>query len=320
MTPQSSPLSPPSSVLRPEPLLVSLVPRRFEDGAWSGVPRFDWELRRIFPGLISLNTRFPSRLRLRLLAARHPEAIVITGSETSLLVPSSLRTIVMHHGCAQTHYDRDPEWRDRRARGWCRDQREMYRRPNRWYVAAARWTAAQFAAHYGVPEPPVIPHWVEPIQRPRDPNRTRKVVLGDFRTFNKGRDALTPIAARVPEFEFRALSCTYETRMDAYSAVDAYLCLSLSEGGSYALSDAEAASLPIVTTDVGNYVEYQQARVIRWQDRNDPEIVTAALRQALREPRGESFFERWTFDRWAAAWRALVEDVRVLGRRPPLKP
>jgi glycosyltransferase involved in cell wall biosynthesis len=301
-------------------LLISLVPQRFEDGGWAGVPRFDWELRRVLPGLVSFNTRWPSLLRLRWIARRHPEAIVITGSETSVLVPDALRTIVVHHGSAQTHFDRDPQWRDRQARRWCRDQRDMYRHPNRWYVAAARWTSEQFTAHYGVPPAPVIPHWVERFDRPVRPARDRRVVLGDFRTFNKGRDALPALTARLPEFQFRNLACTYATRHQAYADADGYLCLSLSEGGSYALSDAEATALPIVMTDVGNCFEYDQARVIRWQDRDDAAAVAAALRDALRGPRGPSFFESWTLERWGAAWRRQVEEVRAQAFRVPVLP
>src|SRR5258706_14736471 len=171
------------------PRIISLVPERFEDGSWSGVPRFDWELRRVFRAMVSLNTGWRSLLRLRWIAARTPDTVVITGNETSLLVPASLRTIVVHHGSAQTHYDRDPSWRDRRSRRWCRAQRDMYRRPNRWFVAPARWTAEQFALHYGVPMASVIPHWVERLETGSGPSRPRssfptgrRVVLGDFRT------------------------------------------------------------------------------------------------------------------------------------------
>src|SRR4051812_26564895 len=114
------------------PRLISLVPQRFEDGGFSGVPRFDWELRRALPAINSVNTKLKTRAWLRWLAWREPDAIVITGNETSLLVPEALRTIVLHHGSAQTHFDRDPAWRGATETRFCRLQREMYQRPNRW--------------------------------------------------------------------------------------------------------------------------------------------------------------------------------------------
>ena len=47
-----------------EPLVISLVRARFEDGAWSGVPRFDWELRKALPEMISLASTPAARLAL----------------------------------------------------------------------------------------------------------------------------------------------------------------------------------------------------------------------------------------------------------------
>ncbi len=257
---------------------------------------------------MSVNTKLKTRAWLRWLAWREPDAIVITGNETSLLVPDALRTIVLHHGCAQTHFDRDPAWRGAMESGFCQAQRAMYTRPNRWFLSAARWTAEQFSRHHGVPLSPVLPSWVETMPRLRASN-ARPVVLGDFRTVNKGSEVVAKLSAARPNLEFRDLRCTYEKRKDVYGVADAYLCLSLSEGGSFAVSDAEATSLPLVMTDVGNYLEYTASRVIPWQQRADVGIVAAELDAALSVPRGPSFFEGWTFEKWRRAWRSQVDEV-----------
>jgi hypothetical protein len=299
------------------PRLISLVPQRFEDGGFSGVPRFDWELRRALPEIKSINTKLKSRAWLHLLALREPDAIVITGNETSLMVPEKLRTVVLHHGSAQTHFDRDPGWRGSMEQGFCRAQRAMYTRPNRWYLSAARWTAEQFSHHHGVPLAPVLPSWVETIPRLATQN-ARPVVLGDFRTFNKGSEVVAKLSAARPNLEFRDLKCTYDKRKEVYGVADAYLCLSLSEGGSFSVSDAEATNLPLVTTDVGNYLEYSSSYVLPWQQRDDVSLVLAQVDRALSAPRGPSFFEEWTFDRWRAAWRTMVEEVADVKQREPL--
>ncbi|HTQ06620.1 MAG TPA: hypothetical protein VMI54_22325 [Polyangiaceae bacterium] len=306
-------------VSRVSPRLVSVVPRRFEDGDFTGVPRFDWELRRVFPGIVSKNTQSRVRAWLHWLALRHPDTIVITGSEQSVLVPRRLRTIVLHHGCAQTHFDRDPDWRGAEPQRLCQAQRAMYRRENRWYVALAQWTAEQFSEHYGVPHAELLPSWVEPIER-RAARPSRPVVLGDFRNFNKGRDTVTRLGEALPAFEFRQLKCTYETRKAAYADADAYLCLSLSEGGSFAVSDAEAANLPLVTTNVGNHREYTEACVIPWEARDEVDVVRRALERVLGSPRGPSFFASWTFESWQRAWLELVEKVADTKHREPLVP
>jgi glycosyl transferase family 1 len=299
------------------PRLISLVPERFEDGGFSGVPRFDWELRRALPEVHSVNTKWKTRAWLRWLALREPDAIVITGNETSLMVPDALRTVVIHHGCAQTHFDRDPDWRGKMERGFCQAQREMYRRPNRWFVSPAAWTAQQFSRHYGVPEAQVLPSWVESIAR-RVTNNARPVVLGDFRTVNKGSDVIARLRADVGKIDFRVLSFTYEQRKEVYANADAYLCLSMSEGGSFSVSDAEATGLPLITTDVGNYLEYSESWVIPWQKRDDTAFVKGELERALSTARGPSFFESWTFEKWRKAWRTLLEQVSDVKHREPV--
>ncbi|HEY3253830.1 MAG TPA: hypothetical protein VGJ91_07775, partial [Polyangiaceae bacterium] len=119
--------------------------------------------------------------------------------------------------------------------------------------------------------------------------------------------------------DFRLLACTYDQRKEVYGNADAYLCLSMSEGGSFSVSDAEATSLPLITTDVGNYLEYTASQVIPWQKRDDTEFVKTEVERALSTARGPSFFESWTFDKWRKAWRTLLEQVAdVKGREPVL--
>lgn len=307
--------------MRPSPLVISLVPSRFEDGGWSGVPRFDWELRRAFPNLISMRSEGGLLWAWRRFRAlRERDVVVITGNETSLIVPDNVRTIVMHHGCAQTHYDRDPGWRDRQAKRWCDAQRDMYSRPNRWFVAAARWTAQQFSAHYQIPEAPVIPNWVPLLEKVEDHRNPKPVILGDWRTFNKGSDTIDALRAAMPHVEIRVLGVDYEHRGEVYGRADAYLCLSLSEGGAYSVADAEAAALPLVTTDVGNCYEYAEAKVIPWQQRGNVALVAATIDEALSVPRGPSFFTDWTLEKWTASWHALVDEVASSPPREPLRP
>jgi glycosyltransferase involved in cell wall biosynthesis len=196
----------------------------------------------------------------------------------------------------------------------------MYALPNRWFVGSALWTSREFSRHTGVPEAPVVPNRVELLPRNRASGRVRPVILGDWRTFNKGEETVERLRVRMPHVEFRLLATDYAHRGEVYGAADGYLCLSLSEGGAFSVSDAEAAALPLVTTDVGNYLEYDQAVVIPWQERDDLDRVAAAVEAALSRPRGPSFFDGWTLERWSRAWRDLVETVADSASRPPLLP
>lgn len=268
-----------------------------------GVQRFGRHLREAFPEVRNIGTAHLERVQ--------PGDVVCTDNHLSCEIPAEIKTIVVHHGCAQTHWDRDPPWRNDRTRYWCEMQREMFRRANRTFVAPSRWVAEQFRAvteEIGVPyEPVVIPHWVPLIQRQEPGGAARPVCIGDWRNFNKGRDLIDEIAKAAPEIEFRELAFRPEddrARRSAYAGASAYLCLSLSEGAPYSVADAEAASLAIVTTEVGNCREFPDVRIV---ERDDLMGIVAALRAAIAEGRrAPSFYETFTLERWREAWRALL--------------
>ncbi len=289
--------------------IISLVKHRFEDGDFTGVPRFDFELRKAIPGLITLKASLWTFVKLYWWAMSCPDQyVIITSSELSVQVPARLKTIVMLHGCAQTHFDRDPLWQNRMARQYCDAQREMYQYPNRVFVSPAQWTSEEFSRHYGVSAAYLIPHWVEMPRSIVKPVSNRLVVIGDWRNFNKGQQAIEVLKVFRPDIEFRILQFTYDTRHEFYQQADLYLCLSLSEGGSYAMSDAVACGLPVVTTDVGNCFEYD-VEVISWRDRDQPDVVSAAIDRALARPHGRHFFEDYSLDTWSGKWRDLISAI-----------
>lgn len=279
-------------------MLYSLVTKRVEDGAWSGVPRFDAMLRRVFPDLRSVVPLSAP--------AFTAEDVVITDNHLSMLVPDATPTVVVHHGCAQTHYERVASWRTVHTAALCRQQQMMFLRPNRTYVAPSQWVSEEFARHYGLPPgyAIVLPHWVPVIDRQAKVS-PRLSVLGDWRDENKGRDLYGAVAVALGrEMDIRPLVCdSDDERIAAYRQATHYLCLSASEGGAYAVADAEAAGLTLVSTDVGNAREYG-ARIV-------PREVPAAV-DALRAARRHhaSFFAQYAYATWAERWRQVVAQSR----------
>ncbi len=287
-------------------LLISFVKNRFEEGDYSGVPRFDWELRKVFSNLVSLSDCFYSRFYLFYLSLFFSsKTVVITCNELSLKVPKNLNTIVVHHGCAQTHFDRDEQWRDSEAKLFCNAQEKMYKLPNRIFVSPSMWCATEFSRHYNVERAYVIPHWVDPIKKDPIDATKKPIILGDWRSFNKGDYLIDTLRARMPHVEFLQLKCTYDTRKHFYEKASLYLCLSLSEGGSYSMADAESANLSILTTDVGNYNEFE-CNVISWKDRDNIDLLENKLSQLLTQSKSSSFYDTWSFDDWSDAWKKVV--------------
>lgn len=272
--------------------LYSYVSRRIEDGGWTGVSRFDSLLRRVFHGLRSVTAP----------PAATADDVVITDNHLSCELPPEARAVVVHHGCARTHYERDPAWRTDRTRHIVELQGRMLVDPNRKFVAPSAWVAGEFKGN----GTPVIPHWVEMIERL--PRSGPPVIIGDWRDNNKGYSVWRNLADRCPNWTFQPLSFRDEAgRRKQYGEASLYLCLSLSEGGSYSMCDAEAAELPIVTTDVGNCLEFVDAEVIPWQKRGNVDLVIDAIDRKLKAGRQvESFYQSYAFDSWKADWERVI--------------
>lgn len=288
--------------------LFSYVGKRYEDGAFSGVPRFDFEIRSVFPSIKSV-TEIPTDL--------DADDVVITDNHLVVNVPPVVRTIGVHHGCAKTHYDRDPAWRTPQTEKMVVQQHEMFFLRNRFWVSPTMWARDEFRRAESLPETycAVIPHWAKRFGPVQKRARSRPVVIGDWRDRNKGAGLITALQQANPGVEFRQLNFKRGAHEPFYLDADLYLCLSVSEGGSYAVADAEACGLPIVTTDVGWCGEFTDACVIPWKDRESVEIVSHCVKKKLSEGRAlPSFFEGWTFEKWSRTWRAAVEAVSRVER------
>src|SRR5512139_3744189 len=104
-------------------MLYSLISRRIEDGGWTGVSRFDAALRTIWPDLVSITPDAGTMFEA--------DDVVITDNHLSMLLPDRVCTVVVHHGCAMTHYERVASWRTTATAAMCRQQHAMLYQPNR---------------------------------------------------------------------------------------------------------------------------------------------------------------------------------------------
>jgi len=288
-------------------MLYSYVGKTVAQGGWSGVPRFDRALAIAFPEMISV-TQLPEGLT--------QGDVVITDNHLSLFVPENIPTVVVHHGCAATHFERDPQWRTDHNLDLVHMQGQMFSLSNRTYVAPSQWVAGEFRRQYGLGDryrPLIIPHYVAQIGHYGPAKDARPVVIGDWRDWNKGADLWRKIAAACPEMDFAPLNFqTEKDRIRTYSFASAYLCLSVSEGGSYSVCDAEATGLPLVTTDVGNCREFQEAVAIPWPKRGDTATVVEAIRKAIQAGRRGSFYDAYSSRWWSALWHSAVEQARTM--------
>lgn len=294
----------------------------------TGVPRFSGYFRRAFPDTLNVTPGTVGAIEWK-----HGD-VVVTDNGLSLLVPDAVRTIVVHHGCAATHYDRDYSWRNETTEKMVQAQNEMFCHPNRTFVAPSAWVAAQFRkiAPKGY-EPRIVPHHVPVIERrnfrlnPGGPTKADEMkakivgsilgvpagkpqIIGDFRNLNKGSGLIDKYREAMPQYEFRQLDFPGgdDAKREAfYRSADVYLCVSLSEGAPYAVADAEAASLPIVSTVCGNVAEFPPEDFYAIMDRADVDAVANAIRAAVQNGRrAASFYRDYTFEVWQRAWREII--------------
>lgn len=268
----------------------------------TGVARFAQMLKRAIPEIkeVSREVDFTQVAHLESVDPLYPGDVVITDNHLSLEIPDGPRVIAVHHGSADAHYKRDATWRNKNTLKMVVDQEKMYARTTE-MVSPSMWVMGQFDDFDGT----LIPHWVDSI--PQLPKRGKPIVIGDWRDNNKGAGAWKKLAEANPQWDFKPLNFRTEAdKLKQYGEASLYLCLSLSEGGSYSMCDAEAARLPIVSTNVGNYLEFSDCAVIRWQDRDNLKLVSDAIERKLNAGRKSCFYDSYSFEDWRAAWLNVI--------------
>lgn len=264
----------------------------------TGVARFAQMLKRAISEIVEIS-------EIPVLSA---DDVVICDNHRSLDVPDGNKAVVVAHGNAETHFERDEHWRHVSNLMLVRSQKLMIAKQNRIWVYPSLWVADEFSRHNPdwFREVNIIPHWVDSI--PSLPKPARPLIIGDWRDANKGASAWKKLAAMNPQWDFKPLSFkTDADKREQYGRASLYLCLSLSEGGSYSMCDAEAARLPIVCTDTGNYLEFADCEVIRWQDRDNLELVSAAIERKLATGRKTCFYDSYSFEDWQGLWLNVIQ-------------
>lgn len=283
----------------------------------TGVPRFGKEFKKAFPETIEIR---PIDVDQKSYSEFRDDDVVVTDNHLALLLPDRVRKIVVHHGSAMYHYKVDPAWRSPQTKKMADDQREVIRRgleleSRTRFVAPSVWVGTQFgpSPEIGImnPRTRLIPHYVGGWEERGGGIRLGSTVIGDWRNFNKGSEAVARLSKILGQFEFVKLDFEAEDfrkKADLYGRADAYLCLSLSEGAPYSVADAEVFGIPIVSTFTGNVYEFEPYVV---KNRDDVDEVERALIAATRDRRRrvKTFYSDYRFEKWVSLWRDVIKEV-----------
>jgi len=268
-----------------------------------GVPRFDNLIKIVFPNRIFLKAQEEKQILLELINEYcDKQILIITDNQFAVDIPAHIPLIIVHHGIARTHSERDPSWTGETRDLCVNGQDEMLekRSPhNTIFIAISKFCIDEFTRHYGEKYTRFpIYHLPTPYDKfgfyvENKSNNSKPVIIGDWRDTNKGSHIVSELKILFPEYEFKQIKTTETNDMvehnkqieNIYNSANFYLSFSKSEGNSFSILDAFYYDLCVIGTNVGYLYELDNdlAYIYDWQFTNDINKITEVVRDALRK-------------------------------------
>lgn len=287
--------------------IIHYTPTNYESGSFGGVARFDYELRKAFPNLQSV-LRQPN---ISWVNINPKDVIIITDHSFIKEIPINFKVIAVHHGMAAEHKKRNPSWP---GDTYVNQQKDMGKRPNTWFVGISKFTERAAKDHHAVIDDIVILHGVD--TKTDIPATKGRSVVGDWRTESKGSKIIDNIRAKCDTFTFSNLKCGQHNKHTGYQNHNIYMCISYHEGNAYAVMDAIACGLPVLSTTAGLFdgdYDKRLGEVIPWQERNNVNLIQEKLQKIYDnydnyDPIGW-LQEVIPFDKWKKKWKEFAAKV-----------
>jgi len=290
--------------------IIHYTRSNYEMGSFGGVSRFDYEIRKVFPSIISVLRG--SKINWNILDP--VKTIIITDHSFVNEIPTQYKVIAVHHGMAAEHKRRNPDWQ---GDLYIQQQQNMKRRKKTWFVGISKFTEQAAREHHDIVDDAVILHAVDTL--PITKAKQGYNVIGDWRTPSKGRDLIQTLSNECAEFNFNQLSCGKYDKANGYEDQNIYLSLSACEGNSYAMMDAIACGIPVVATDVGLFGGNYDKRLgekISWKDRGNVSVIKEQLYNVYNNYEQYNPIQ-WMndiipFSQWKTEWKDFMEKVSAV--------
>ncbi len=169
---------------------------------------------------------------------------------------------VVHGTWAQFHINmRTSPWTNQEVAA----QHDAFNAPNAFPVACSPASARELLLHHGKEAAATIMHGVDLEEfSPFKDGRTPPIVLHTATNIKKGRQIIPAIAKQLgPAFGVEFLNAKAGEEAKAFQRGEIFLHPSAHEGNAYALLEALAVGLPIVTTPVGLFESIEDGIVGR---------------------------------------------------------
>jgi hypothetical protein len=297
----------------------------------SGVPRYDYHIQLCFPNRVFFQGPHQKVQMINYIKNNNNPCVVITDNHLACDVPTETPTILVHHGCAETHQERDPTWNNTLCINGQRNMFNIRNPENTFIISCSQFCTDEFTKHFGekykkFPNKLILhTSELEPCKQEKKYNKI-PVILGNWSCKNKGSQSFNKLRETLKgEFEFRQLSTKSTNSLtehndelkQIYGECDIYLQLSLAEGNSYATLDAFSQNLLVCGTDVGLLYELYGkgiGKIFDYRKRDDIEMVATMIRDLWNDRdtyKNKSinwFLDNVKLDDWKNRMIKIVED------------
>jgi glycosyltransferase involved in cell wall biosynthesis len=253
---------------------------------------------------------------------------VVTDNHLACDIPNEYETILVHHGVAQTHADREPEWDEYWKKLCCEGQKKMlyHRDPKTTKILSiSQFCTDEFTKYYGDDytqfDHKMILHTSELNDKiyKRQWNKI-PVILGNWPCVNKGRRIVDQLSMSNNRYTFKQLSVRSNgprevdiidfnrRKQRIYIDSDLFLNVSLCEGFSYSALDALLCGIPVVSSDVGLFyrdIPDDCFVKLNWTRMNDIDYVKDKIEYAIKHKETigrkgrEWYLTNCRFDKWS---------------------
>jgi len=305
----------------------------YDIGNHGGVARYDYHIKLAFPERIFIKQH--DKKLLEFCEIHKNNILVITDNHLACHVPTDINTILVHHGCAITTANRNPDWGEPWRSLCTNGQNKMllYRKPENTLIISISKSCTDdftryFKGDYTKFKRIDVLHTSE-----LDENRYKTTfndkprVLGNWIGLKKGQRLMPMLKRRATDFNFIQLNVYIQNgnindfnkrKQNIYLQNDIFLQLSNSEGNSYATLDALLCGMVVVSSNVGLfYGDVPEDCFVKldWKKNGDVEYVEEKLRYAwenreeLSRKAHEWYMKHCRFVDWKKRMHEIVKYI-----------
>ena len=300
------------------------------NGDCGGVARYDYQLSQVFKyRKFFKGPQEKNKMLYYLKTAKNP--IIITDNHLACDIPNKYKVVLVHHGVAQTHAERDPNWGEPWKSLCCNGQSKMltYRNENTTkIISISLFCKNEFTKHYKNNylkfEKTLLLHSSELNETQYKTSYNKNpIVLGNWHGFNKGEKIIPHLIKSIPNFTFQQLNVKLDhngidhfnkKKQEIYLNSDIFLQISNSEGNSYATLDALLCGLTVVSSNVGLFykdVPEDCFVKIDWERNHDSAYIQGRLKYAWenKEMIGRKGREWYLNNCCFADWKKNMKNI-----------